>query len=596
MSNGYFDFLDQNSTPAASEEGTMKEEFVNLTLRADAECQVTCDGDFLVLLNPNQITKEKAPVGQHILQFISTEHPNIQVEKVVDFPDAGKNYLVLVNEFSDIMKELKFREQEEEIRRRQEQAKREAELAKMESERIKAEAENAKVVEALDAERRRAEELEQREAEECRQKEIQISELNAINFIEKYLQKVVCSVIDIHEEFEYYIERDYFNFEGTPFCYKVTKATASIPQQIRYVIKEEYDSIDILQAVEQEILPAIRIGNPQAMFVYSIFLVGNIHGASTFIKKKDALNYLLQSIKLGCVEATAYWGSLLLDTVESVSNEAEEWTMRQLDEQGEYFNYVRGFLEKSAIAGYVDSYFWLVCLYMSGNNGIMTRKEKEYEAYKLCQSAAAKGCFSAIICYAYWLSDAKMDETQWFNARINRPTVCPYDDTKALQLYLSAVDMCETREEIHRLLNSVPIRMYYAVLKCACDKGLCDALEEGLSYYSCAQGSSEPYKSRCYEWAVALYRLSADTGKVQALTALADCYFDGNGVCQSHEEALRLYKLSAIQNDSWAQYKLGICYFDGLGCDVDYDEANKWFKQAVVNGEKRAQEYIDKLP
>lgn len=78
---------------------------VNLTLRADAECQVVCDGEFFVLLNANQIVKEKAPVGQHILQFISISRPDIQVEKIVDFPDAGKNYLVLVNELAALMKE-----------------------------------------------------------------------------------------------------------------------------------------------------------------------------------------------------------------------------------------------------------------------------------------------------------------------------------------------------------------------------------------------------------------------------------------------------------------------------------------------------------
>ena len=178
MSNGYFDFLDQNSTPAASEEGTMKEEFVNLTLRADAECQVTCDGDFLVLLNPNQITKEKAPVGQHILQFISTTHPDIQVEKIVDFPEAGKNYLVLVNEFSDRVKELKSKEQEE-VRRRQEQAEREVELAKAKEE---AEEARAKEQAMLEAEKRK-------------------SELSAIDFVGKYTFRDLNSNLCIKEEY-----------------------------------------------------------------------------------------------------------------------------------------------------------------------------------------------------------------------------------------------------------------------------------------------------------------------------------------------------------------------------------------------------------
>lgn len=100
MANNYFDFLEQNSqSEKHTKETANSEGLVNLTIRADAECQVVCDGDFLFLLSANQITKESAPVGQHILQFISIEHPDITIEKIVDFPEAGKNYLVVVNEF-----------------------------------------------------------------------------------------------------------------------------------------------------------------------------------------------------------------------------------------------------------------------------------------------------------------------------------------------------------------------------------------------------------------------------------------------------------------------------------------------------------------
>lgn len=104
MANNYFDFLEQNAQPEQPANVTPSTEGeVYLTTRADAECQVVCDGDFLFLLNPNQITKEKAPVGQHILQYISTEYPDIIIEKVVDFPEIGKNYLVMVNEFSALI-------------------------------------------------------------------------------------------------------------------------------------------------------------------------------------------------------------------------------------------------------------------------------------------------------------------------------------------------------------------------------------------------------------------------------------------------------------------------------------------------------------
>ena len=115
MANNYFDFLEQNaqqdkpSNDAPQNDGT-----VNLTVRADADCQVVCDGDFLFLLNANQIVKEKAPVGQHILQFISIDHTDICIEKIVDFPDPGKNYLVIVNEFKSLLTDNAKKQKEEE--------------------------------------------------------------------------------------------------------------------------------------------------------------------------------------------------------------------------------------------------------------------------------------------------------------------------------------------------------------------------------------------------------------------------------------------------------------------------------------------------
>ena len=86
---------------------------VYLTVRADADCRVLCDGDSLFLLHANSIEKVNAPAGQHILQFISIERPNVIIEKIVDFPEAGKNYLVLVNEFKTQLTELANKQKEE---------------------------------------------------------------------------------------------------------------------------------------------------------------------------------------------------------------------------------------------------------------------------------------------------------------------------------------------------------------------------------------------------------------------------------------------------------------------------------------------------
>lgn len=143
MANNYFDFLEQNSSdnPASSTLGNNNEGMVKLTTRADAECQVVCDGDFLFLLPPNQIIKEKAPLGQHILQFISTEYPDVIVEKVVDFPEVGKNYLVMVSDFQSLLAD-RIKKAAEEEAAAEAKARAEAEEA-----RIKAEAETIVSVE-----------------------------------------------------------------------------------------------------------------------------------------------------------------------------------------------------------------------------------------------------------------------------------------------------------------------------------------------------------------------------------------------------------------------------------------------------------------
>jgi len=71
----------------------------NITIRVDADCVLQCDGEFIdLLLHAGLMAKTQLPVGQHLLEFISTENPNIKVEKVVDFPESDKNYLVMVNE------------------------------------------------------------------------------------------------------------------------------------------------------------------------------------------------------------------------------------------------------------------------------------------------------------------------------------------------------------------------------------------------------------------------------------------------------------------------------------------------------------------
>ena len=97
-----FSFL-QNAAPEQQKQPEQKPDtgLANITIRVDAECLLQCDGEFVdIQLKAGQVTKTELPTGQHLLEFISTENPNIKVEKMVDFPESGKNYLVMVNELS----------------------------------------------------------------------------------------------------------------------------------------------------------------------------------------------------------------------------------------------------------------------------------------------------------------------------------------------------------------------------------------------------------------------------------------------------------------------------------------------------------------
>lgn len=144
MANDYFDFLENNTSENKQEPSANGNDMVNLTVRADADCQVVCDGDFLFLVNANQITKEKVPFGQHIMQFISIDYPDAMVEKIVDYDIAGKNYLLIVNELKGQIAAICSQKEEQEIQRTA------AEKAKAENDaKVRAEQQEQERVKAL---------------------------------------------------------------------------------------------------------------------------------------------------------------------------------------------------------------------------------------------------------------------------------------------------------------------------------------------------------------------------------------------------------------------------------------------------------------
>ena len=94
----------------------IKPDTVNVTMRVDADSFLHCDGEFVdIQLKAGVITKTKLPVGKHLLEFMSMEASGIKVEKAVDFPEASKNYLVLISDLSESIEAKKKADAEDEI-------------------------------------------------------------------------------------------------------------------------------------------------------------------------------------------------------------------------------------------------------------------------------------------------------------------------------------------------------------------------------------------------------------------------------------------------------------------------------------------------
>ena len=165
MADNYFDFVGKNAGEEKKETPQETQALANVTVRADADCFLLCDGEYLdIQLEAGKLTKIQVSIGQHLLEFIYTEDANIKVEKVVDFPEAGKSYLVLVQELKaaiNVVAEEAKRKAEEKARRKAaEEAKRKAE----EEAKRKAEAEAKR--KAKEEEKRKAAEEAKRKAEE----------------------------------------------------------------------------------------------------------------------------------------------------------------------------------------------------------------------------------------------------------------------------------------------------------------------------------------------------------------------------------------------------------------------------------------------
>jgi TPR repeat protein len=83
--------------------------------------------------------------------------------------------------------------------------------------------------------------------------------------------------------------------------------------------------------------------------------------------------------------------------------------------------------------------------------------------------------------------------------------------------------------------------------------------------------------------AAAWYSKAAEQGDRQAQAALAEMYFDGDGMPTDYPAAKKWYLKAAQQGDGPSQLRLAFLYAENhfKGVHVDYAEAEKWFLKAA---------------
>ena len=90
--------------------------------------------------------------------------------------------------------------------------------------------------------------------------------------------------------------------------------------------------------------------------------------------------------------------------------------------------------------------------------------------------------------------------------------------------------------------------------------------------------------SKAFYW----YRLAAEDGDLEASYQLGLLYNSGYGTEKNHQEAFKWLKKAASSNYSPAQYVIGLMYSVGRGTEQNFDEAYTWYFQSAQSGNVKA--------
>ncbi len=99
-----------------------------------------------------------------------------------------------------------------------------------------------------------------------------------------------------------------------------------------------------------------------------------------------------------------------------------------------------------------------------------------------------------------------------------------------------------------------------------------------------------------FERALPPLQRAADAGNKEAMSKLADLYYDGTGVAQDYSKAREWYQKAADAGYATAMNNLGWLYENGKGVTRDYGKAREWYQKAADAGDTNSKQALARLP
>ena len=393
MANNYFDFLSSSAPAEEKPAPSNNSNSVNVTVRVDADAFLLCDGEYLeIQLSAGKMEKVQLPAGQHLLQFMSVEYPDIIVEKEVDFPDAGKSYLVIIKELSTFVAPKKERSSNE----------------------------------AAERERVATETAKRIEAEQKRQERNQW--LESIDFVDKYINHPIDSTIK--SEYDVVELSRLVDNEIIPAVnLGVHSAEFVYSQILRYGssgITDEEQSMSLLKKAAEGGFARAQNTYGNAFLFADRGLTRDYNEAFKWYVKAAAQNFALAEEHLG----DCYWNGWGVDqncseAIKWYTKAAEQGRARSQIIVGDYYydyhdeeGYSKAFkwYKKAAEQGISKAQVYLGICYLNGF-GV---DEDHSEAFKWFKKAAEQGNSDAQekmgVCYEYGKGVGQDDSEafKWF--------------------------------------------------------------------------------------------------------------------------------------------------------------------------------------